>query len=255
MTDFLRLETTGPVARLIINRPRKKNAFLHEMWAALPNLVDQAMSNDHVRVLILAASGGDAFSAGADIEEFGAHAGDVEWGKANQTAIRSSQYALARAPKPTIALIEGVCIGGGCGLAIACDLRVSGPRARFGITPARLGIVYSLHDTKLLVDLVGPSQAKRILFTAGLLPAEESHRIGLVDLLGDDPRTMANELAETIAENSPHSIAGTKRTVRRILGGQVDDDEDTLSDFRSAFQGPDYREGVAAFIEKRTAKF
>lgn len=213
------------------------------------------MTDDAIRLLILRGADGRAFSAGADISEFGAKAHDLDWGKRNQAAIRNSQYALARAAKPTIAFVEGVCVGGGCGLAIACDLRVSGPKARFGITPARLGIVYSLHDTKLLVDLVGPSQAKRILFTAKLMDAPEAHRIGLVDFLSDDPDAALAELSAAILAASPASVAGTKRNIDRILAGQVDDDEATLAEFRAAFRSPDYQEGVAAFIEKRSADF
>lgn len=255
MTRYLRLEKSGSIARLLIDRPEKKNAFLQEMWAALPELVEAAMADDDVRVLILASAAHGAFSAGADIGEFGAKARDREWGAANQAAIRASQHALARAPKPTIALVEGVCVGGGCGLAIACDLRVAAPSARFGITPAKLGIVYSLHDTKLLVDLVGPAQAKRVLFTADLIGAEEAHRIGLVDFLAENAETEADTLAATIAERSPHSVMGTKLMVRRILGGQEDDSEETLAEFREAFSGADYAEGVAAFLEKRKADF
>ncbi|MBV7255815.1 enoyl-CoA hydratase/isomerase family protein [Pacificimonas sp. WHA3] len=255
MTKYLRLEKSGRIATLLIDRPEKKNAFLHEMWAALPGLVHKAMGDDEVRLLILRGAGGDAFSAGADIAEFGAKASDAAWGKANQSAIRDSQYALARAPKPTVSFIEGVCVGGGCGLSIACDLRVSGPKARFGITPARLGIVYSLHDTKLLVDLVGPAQAKRILFTAKLIGAAEAHRIGLVDFLSDDPAAALGELSEAILSASPLSIAGTKRNVSRILAGQSDDDEMTLAEFRTTFHSADYKEGVASFLGKREAEF
>ena len=123
-----------------------------------------------VRVLILQSAAHGTFSAGADIAEFSAGARDPAWRARNQAAIRRAQHELARAEKPTIALVEGVCVGGGCGLAIACDLRIASASARLGITPARLGLVYSLHDTKLLVDIVGPSQAKRIL-SPGALPA------------------------------------------------------------------------------------
>ena len=108
MTRHLRLEKRGRIATLIIDRPEKKNAFLQEMWEALPGLVAEAMADNEIRLLVLRAADGDAFSAGADIGEFGAKARDAEWGKVNQAAIRDSQYALARATKPTIALIEGV---------------------------------------------------------------------------------------------------------------------------------------------------
>lgn len=247
----LRLETAGPIAHLLIDRATKRNAFTQAMWELLPDLIAQAMADDGVRVVILRAAEPGAFSAGADIAEFGAGARDPEWRAANQAAIARAQITLARAPKPVIASIEGDCVGGGCGLALACDLRVASNTARFGITPAKLGLVYSLHDTKLLVDLVGPAQAKRILFTAQLIDAAEAHRIGLVDLLDADPI----ELAMTIAAGSPHTVREAKAMVRRILDGQAHDDAETSALFAEAFTLPDFAEGVAAFLAKRKAEF
>jgi enoyl-CoA hydratase/carnithine racemase len=252
---MLRLAPSPPIARLLIDRAEKRNSISQAMWEQLPALLGEAMANPYVQVLILQAAEGGAFSAGADIAEFGAHAHDRAWRNANQGAIRRAQHELARAEKPTIALIEGACVGGGCGLAIACDLRVAGPQARFGITPARLGLVYSLHDTKLLVDLVGPAQTKRILFTGDLIDAAEAARIGLVDILADDAAAAAEEVAQAIAAASPHSVRASKRMIRRILDGQAEDDAATIAQFNAAFDGEDYREGVAAFLAKRAPQF
>lgn len=251
--EGLSIAIEGPVARLVIDRPDKRNAFTNAMWAVVPGLVAQAMDDPGVRVLIVQARTPGVFCAGADIAEFGQAAAT---GSANnQGVVRAAQLSLARAPKPVIALVEGDCVGGGCGLAIACDLRVAAPAARFGITPARLGIVYSLHDTKLLVDLVGPGQAKRILYTAGLIDAAEALHIGLVEIVAEEARATVDALAATIAANSPHSIAGAKHIVRRILDGQADDDDATLAMFADAFERPDFAEGVAAFTGKRRPVF
>jgi enoyl-CoA hydratase/carnithine racemase len=247
----LRLETSGPVAHLLIDRAAKRNAITQAMWEQFPALIVQAMRDDAVRVLILRAAEPGAFSAGADIAEFAAGARDPNWRARNQAAIASAQSTLSRAPKPTIAFVEGDCVGGGCGLAVACDLRVATSAARFGITPAKLGLVYSLHDTKLLVDLVGPAQAKRILFTAELLDAREAHRIGLVDFVDADPPA----LAERIAANSPHTAREAKAMVRRILDGQAHDDAVTAQLFGDAFTLPDFEEGVSAFLDKRAPRF
>lgn len=255
MTAPLRLERDGAVARLVIDRAAKKNAFNQEMWEAFPVLLADAMADTATRVLILQSAAPGVFSAGADIAEFSTGARDPEWRAKNQAAIRRAQHELARAEKPTIALIEGVCVGGGCGLAIACDLRVAAPSARLGITPARLGLVYSLHDTKLLVDIVGPSQAKRILFTGKLIEGAEAGRIGLVDIVSDDAAAEAEALAAAIAEASPHSVTSTKKIVRRILDGQAEDDAETLAQFNTAFDGEDFDEGVSAFLDKRKARF
>lgn len=251
----LRLEKDGKVARLLIDRAAKKNAFTQAMWEAFPGLVAEAMDDETVRVLVLQSAAHGIFSAGADIAEFETGARDPAWRSKNQAAIRRAQHDLARAPKPTLALVEGVCVGGGCGLAIACDIRIAGPEARFGITPARLGLVYSLHDTKLLVDLVGPAQAKRILFTGGLLDATEALRIGLADILAEDPAAETETLCEAIIAGSPHSQAMSKTIIRRILDGQAEDDAETLAKFDAAFEGEDFAEGVAAFLEKRKPEF
>lgn len=247
----LTLVRDGALARIRIDRAAKRNAFDQAMWEALPARVAEAVAAPGVRALILESATPGMFCAGADIAELLARSGDAGWRAANQAAINRAQHELTRAAVPTIAFVDGDCVGGGCGLALACDLRVATPRARFGITPAKLGLVYPLHDTKLLVDLVGPAQAKRILFTGQLLDAGEAHRIGLVDLLADGPEALAGAIASV----SPHSTRQAKAMIRRILDGQVADDAETLALFAEAFTLPDFREGVTAFTEKRPPAF
>lgn len=247
----LTLALEPPLARLRIDRPEKRNAFRQDMWEALPGLVAEAMAAPGVRLMLLESAAPGIFCAGADIAELLERSGDPDWRAANQAAINRAQWELTRAPLPTIAFIDGDCVGGGCGLALACDLRVASPNARFGITPAKLGLVYPLHDTKLLVDLVGPAQAKRILFTGQLLSAEEALRIGLIDQIAKSPDT----LVEAITSVSAHSTRGVKAMIRRILDGQVEDDDETRAMFAAAFTGPDFAEGVRAFTEKRKPEF
>lgn len=251
----LRLERDGAIATLLIDRADRHNAMSQAMWEWLPQLVAEAMADAAVRVLILTSATPGLFCAGADIHEFASHAVEEDWRVANQAAIRATQYALAHAEKPVIAAIDGDAVGGGCGLAIACDLRIASPRARLGITPARLGIVYSLFDTKLLVDLVGPSRAKRILFTGALHAADEALAIGLIDEIAADPLAAARATAKAMAANAQHSIRSSKAIIRRILDGQADDDATTLDQFRDAFTLPDFQEGVRAFREKRRPDF
>lgn len=257
MSRTLRLVRDGAVARLLIDRPDKRNAFNHAMWEAMPALVEQAMADPRVRVLVLSSAHPGAFCAGADIAEFATKSRDPAWRKINQAAIRTAQVTLTRASKPTIAAVDGDCVGGGCGLALACDLRVATSNARFGITPGRLGLVYPLHDTKLLVDIVGPAQAKRMLYTAALFDAGEAHRIGLVDLLGGDGelQSIVDGLVNAIAANSPFTTQRTKAIIRRILDGTTDDDPASAAEFDAAFEGADFAEGVSAFLEKRRPSF
>ncbi len=247
----LRLEKDGPTAHIFIDRAAKRNAFDMAMWTALPRLLADAAEDGELRLLVVRAAEPGAFCAGADIAELLANKDDAQWRSANQTAINRAQFELTRFPLPTIALVAGDCIGGGCGLALACDLRIAAPGARFGITPAKLGLVYPLHDVKLLTDLVGPGQARRLLYTGSLIDAAEALRIGLVEALGSD----ITAFAEPILAASPHSTRAIKRFVRRILDGQVEDDAETLATFAEAFTGADFFEGTTAFVEKRTPDF
>lgn len=221
------------------------------MWQAIPHLLDQAMQENGLRVLVVKAAAGGSFCAGADIREMVDHKDDPEWLKANQDAIFLAQHRLTRFPVPTLAFVEGDCIGGGCGLALACDIRVAAPTARFGITPAKLGLVYPFHDIKLLVDLVGPGQAKRLLYTGDLIDAAEAHRIGLTELLADD----VESLRSAIAAASASSNKEMKQFVRQVLDGQTDDDAATKTVFAAAFAGADFAEGTSAFVEKRRPEF
>lgn len=248
----LRLEKDGPVARLLIDRTEKRNAFNMAMWEAFPALLADAVEDKAIRVLELrSAEPGTAFCAGADIKELLANKDKASWRSANQAEINRVQSQLARADIPTLAFVEGDCVGGGCGLAMACDMRVATPAARFGITPAKLGLVYPLHDVKLLVDLVGPGQAKRMLYTGELLDAEEAHRIGLIEFIADDSEFLIDQLLAA----STYSAGHTKRFIRRVLDGQSEDDHETLGIFGAAFTREDFAEGTAAFVEKRKPKF
>lgn len=247
----VRLERDGAVAHLVIDRPDKRNAMTLAMWQALPALVAEAAEDRRVRALVIRAAAPGPFCAGADLGEILAHKDDPAWLAESQAALGRAQRAVARLDLPTIAFVEGDAIGGGCGLAVACDLRVATPVARFAITPAKLGLIYPLHDVKLLVDLLGPGQAKRLLYTGQPIDAAEALQIGLVELIADSPAV----LLDPIVAVSPFSLRETKRFVRRVCDGQHDDDADTWATFAGAFAGADFREGVGAFLAKRKPEF
>ena len=257
MQDDLYLEKDGAVAWLVLNRPEKRNPISYAMWRKLPDLVAEVEGDDSLKVLVVKGAGEKAFSAGADISEFDRYRADSEGARVYNEATHVGERALAGMKKPSIAMVRGFCIGGGCELALACDFRFSDTTGRFGITPARLGIVYSLTATKQLVDLVGPAVAKYILFSGEHLPAERAYEVGLVDELLEpqelEGRTV--EFAQLLASRSQHTIRSMKRIIGLIAAGQVEDDERTLKMRNDSFDGEDYKEGVRAFLEKRPPRF
>lgn len=255
--DPIVLKRDGAIARLVLNRPDKKNAITEAMWAAVPGLVEAAEADPAVKIIVLGSAAPGVFSAGADIAEFTEIAGDPHRRRSNQRAVRAAQDRLMRCKKPTIAEIDGACVGGGCGLALACDLHFASDRSRFGITPVKLGLVYSLEDAKRLVDLVGPAHAKSILFTGRLLDAVEARRIGLVnDVVSvDDLGPAVAGVAEEIAAVSQFGVRGIKHILGLIRDGHTADTPETLQMFLDAYDGEDLAEGVAAFLEKRKPNF
>lgn len=253
----LYLERDGDICWLVLNRADQKNALTQAMWEAIPPLLAEVEADPEIKVLILASASDRVFSAGADIKEFEAISKDPARREANRVAVREAQRQLARMTKPTIAIIEGACVGGGCGLALAADLRFATPDARLGITPVKLGLIYSVQDSKQLVDLVGPAHAKSILFTGRLVETEEALRIGLVnDVIGrDEIRAHTIGFARDIAANSQWGVRGIKGIIRMILDGATDDTDETREMFLKSFEGADHREGVAAFLERRKPAF
>jgi len=251
----LNLTCDGAVAVLTIDRPEKRNAMTFEMWSALPSLLDKVATDPTVGALVI--QGTDHFSAGADISEFKTLRADPAGAKKYSEAVHAGERAIATLAKPTIAAITGVCVGGGCEIALACDLRVAAHDARFGITPAKLGIIYNATSTKRLVDAVGPAWASQILFTADLVDAETALRIGLVNELHtpDTVTTRARKLAETMATRSQVSIQGAKTIVKRITEGLPTEGEAVEALYESSVTSPDYAEGVQAFLEKRPPRF
>lgn len=251
----LRLEIDGQVATLTIDRPKKRNAMSFEMWSSLPGLLGKVETDESVRALVIC--GTDHFSAGADISEFTTLRADPPGARRYSEAVHAGERSIATLSKPTIAAITGVCVGGGCEIALACDIRIAALDARFGITPAKLGIVYHATSTKQLVDAVGPAWARQILFTGELVDAETALRIGLVNELhsADAVTARAVALAETMASRAQVSVRGAKTIITRITEGHFDEDETVHALYEASVTSADYTEGVQAFLEKRPPRF
>lgn len=248
----MRLSVDGRVATLTIDRPARRNAMSYEMWSALPGLMDE-VAGSGARVLVV--RGGEHFSAGADISEFATLRKGAEGARRYGDAVHAGERAIANLPLPTIAAISGFCIGGGCEIALACDIRVAAVGARFGITPAKLGIVYSFTSTRQLVAAVGPAWAKQILFSASLIDAGTALRIGLVNEVVESLDARIAELADGIASRAQVSVHGAKQIVNRIMAGHTEEDDEVRALYEAAVLSADYAEGVEAFLAKRDPKF
>lgn len=245
------------VATIELRRPDKHNAISFAMWEAFGRLMPVLAEDDDVEVVVIRGTPGGPFSAGADIAEFRTLRADAEGARRYGHAVESGEQAIIRFPKPTIALVEGFAIGGGTQVAVACDLRVCGQSSRFGVTPAKLGIVYAMGSTERLVETVGAAWARWILLTGDLLDAATALRIGLVhEVVADDAvveRTHA--LARSVASRAQVSLLGGKELVHRAAVGQVDVDAEIHAIYERSWASAEYAEGVAAFLAKRSPDF
>ncbi|MEH1099691.1 enoyl-CoA hydratase/isomerase family protein [Micromonospora sp. CPCC 205561] len=242
----LLVEVAGPVATVVIRNPARRNAMTTAMWRRLPELLDGLEADPAVRALVLTGAG-DTFCAGADLGDL-----DELLDAGDASIAVAAEERLAAFGKPTVAAVRGACVGGGCQLAVACDLRVAAADARFGVPPARLGLVYPAPTTRRLARLVGPAAAKHLLFTSELVDAERALRVGLVDevLPADGLAARVAELTAAVVARSRLSIAAAKE----IVDGRADEDRIAWWHGQVRASG-EAREGVAAFHERRPPRF
>lgn len=244
------------VATVRLDRPERRNAVSYAMWAALGRIFRRAGHDPAVRSVLLTGSG-DIFSAGADISEFTDLRANPAAGQAYAEMVDETEDLMLTCPKPVIAAINGLCYGGGLGLALCCDWRIAAPDSQFCIPAAKLGIVYGLRETELLLTAVGLAQGKRILFGAEVIPAHEALRIGLIDEIAEDPLGNAAAEAARLSQRAPLSIAGAKQILTALARAHLPAAEiHRLQAVQAtALASNDYREGVAAFTEKRRPNF
>jgi len=243
-------------AELRIERPHKRNALTRAMWRELGEAIAAVAASPDVRLLVLRGSGG-VFSAGADIAEMGEFLADPVQLAANNALVRDTQLALERLGCMTLAAVEGACVGGGCGLALACDFRLATEDARFAITPARLGLLYSAEDVRRVVGVVGATRARQLLLTAQPIDAATALAWGmLTEVCAASALPARIEARRALAAQvSPYSVAGIKRAIA-MLGGAEPADFAALGQlFDDAFHQDDFREGAQAFLERRAPRF
>jgi enoyl-CoA hydratase/carnithine racemase/carbon monoxide dehydrogenase subunit G len=274
--EQIKVWISDQIAVVTLNRPQNRNAMTYAMWRAMPGVMAALERNPEVGAIILTGAGGD-FCSGADIPEFEKVRANVEQATAYEVAVDACCDAIALVSKPTIAVVNGYCLGGGAHLAMSCDFRYASAEAQFGIPAARLSIIYGVRGTQKLLSLVGLPQAKRILFSAERFDAVEASRIGFVDHVtggtpearswwdrifgaaqadSTDPMPAARAFARQMAGNAPLSIGGAKYILNGVVRGTGALDQDLAEELIARAAGSaDYREGRAAFAEKRAPRF
>jgi enoyl-CoA hydratase/carnithine racemase len=257
-TDKMIAEKEGHIGWITFNNPERRNAVSLEMWEALGVIVSDFQQDDNIRVIVLKGAGDKAFVSGADISEFeekrNSPASEEEYAK--KYALGSGM--LYQLDKPLIAMIQGFCIGGGLAIALSADIRFATDDSKFGIPAAKLGLGYGYFGIKILSDLVGPSHAKDILFTARFMGAEEALRIGLINRIvsRDELESTVRDYARMIANNAPLTVKTAKAAVREAIKDPEDRDLARIAKMvDECFDSKDYAEGRSAFMEKRKPVF
>lgn len=257
-TDRMIAKTEDGIGRMIFNNPERHNAVSLEMWLAALEIMADFASDRSIRVMVVGGAGDKAFVSGADISKFRDERQQADALALYQATTDKVYETLRSMPMPTIAMINGYCIGAGTAIAACCDIRIAAENARFGIPAAKLGLGYGLSRAKPLVDLIGPAYAKEMFFTARQFDAAEAREMGLVNRVvpAAQLKETVAEMARTIAANAPLTVRAAKLVVRELL---KDPDKRDLARCEAAveecFASSDYREGQAAFLEKRKPNF
>jgi enoyl-CoA hydratase/carnithine racemase len=250
-TNDVLYERRGATAWVTFNRPESRNAMTFEMYDILGKICDEVESDPSIRVLILQGTGDKAFVAGTDISEFRSFT-DPEHALDYEERVGGIVSKLETLSRPTIASIQGYAVGGGCAIAMACDLRICTPNARFGIPIARtLGNCLAMGNYARLIDLIGPARTKEMIYLAKMIEADEAKAMGLVvDIVApDELEQRTAELAEKIASHAPLTIQVTKQAVKHVLDFRRPERSREL--LLTCYMSEDFKEGVNAFLEKR----
>ena len=258
LTDKMLSRKEGGIGYLIFNNPERHNAVSLEMWEAASHYLEDFRNDSAVRVVVLTGAGGKAFVSGADISKFAKERSTKEDIDSYNVAVDAANTAVFEFPKPTIAMVRGYCIGGGVGLALCCDMRICSDNSKFGVPAAKLGLGYGYKGIKKLVDVVGPSYAKEIFFTARQFTAAEAHGMGLVNRVVPEAEleSYVKSYAETISNNAPLTVDSVKYIVSQVLADESKRDLQKCADLVSGcFASRDYTEGRTAFMEKRKPQF
>jgi enoyl-CoA hydratase/carnithine racemase len=242
------------IAVVRLGRPRIRSAITLAMWEATATIFQDLGVDESVRAVLLTVEEPD-LSVDAHIGEFSRFRATSAQSTAYEEAVDASSEALARCPKPVIAVISGYCLGGACNLAMACDFRFAAPSARFDFPAARLSFVHGVRSTDRLRNLVGMTNAKRLLYTAEQFDGAQALDIGFVDHLSDDAMLDARRFADSMARNAPLSISGSKLILNGLAAGNENVERLATLAINGAAESDDFKEGMRAAAEKRQPVF
>lgn len=255
----LLMEKDGAIGWIIFNQPEKRNAVSQEMWQLMPGYIEELEKDAAIRVVVLRGAGEKAFVAGADISQFKDRRRNMADEEEYSRISGRGQESLTQLSKPLMAMIHGFCIGGGVGIALACDMRIAADDARFGVPAARLGLGYHYKGMEKLLQLVGPAYTKEIFFTARTdFSAQDALRMGLINQVVPraELETFVRHYAALIAQNAPLTLRSAKTNVNHLLRPPEQRDLALLEKLiADCFNSQDYQEGVRAFSEKRRPQF
>jgi len=248
----------GGIGFVTFNQPEKRNAMSIEMWTGLGEILDEFEADSAICVVVMNGAGDKAFVSGADISQFEKNRSNADGQKEYDRITGVGRQKFHKFSKPIIAKIRGFCMGGGLAIAMATDLRIATPDSQFGIPAARLSIAYAPDSIRKLIDLVGPANARMILYTARRLDGKEAERIGLINqcvAIEDLDRTVM-KIAQEIADNAPLSVKASKLTISELTKDESRRDMAAIKQISEiCFNSADYKEGRTAFMEKRPPKF
>jgi enoyl-CoA hydratase len=256
MEALILTEIRNQIAFLTINRPQQLNALNKDTIAALHAALAAADTDPNVGVIVLTGSGEKAFVAGADIKEF-ADFSIAEGGALAQTGQQTLFDFIEQLGTPVIAAVNGFALGGGLELAMAAHIRIASSNAKMGLPETSLGVIPGYGGTQRLAQLVGRGKANELIFTAGMLKAEEALQWGLVNAVAEQAEllTTCETMAQKILNNSPMAIAAAIRCVNAGFASGVNGYEVEIEEFGKSFGTKDFKEGTTAFLEKRKPNF
>src|SRR3954453_21362136 len=257
-SDKMLARKDGRVGTMIFNNPERHNAVSLEMWQSAAKILDDFAKDDEIRVVVLTGAGGKSFVSGADISKFEDERATPDAVERYNAMTEKVYSGLAAFPKPTVAMIQGYCIGGGLNLAVCCDLRFCSEGSRFGLPAAKLGLGYGDGGLKRFIDTIGPAHTKDIFFSARQVTADEAFSMGLVNRVLPDAELapFVKEYAETIAANAPLTVSSLKQIAVEVRKPASERDLARMADLVArCFASEDYVEGRRAFLEKRKPVF